>query len=60
MTRPPLLLTVEHTATKLDLTPRQVTHLIRSGKFPCRTVKVGRRWMVNHADVLALAGQEAA
>jgi len=52
----PVVLDVETAGRMLGIGRTAALRLARTGRFPCRTVRVGNLWRVPTADLLALLG----
>ena len=51
-----LTYTIKEAATLLGISPTHAYALVARGEFPCRVVKLGRRWVVPRTDLAALLG----
>lgn len=52
----PVVLDVETAGRMLGIGRTAALRLARTGRFPCRTVRVGNLWRVPTAELLALLG----
>jgi hypothetical protein len=52
----PVVLDIETAGRMLGIGRTNALRLARTGRFPCRTVRVGNLWRVPTADLLALLG----